>query len=443
MMAARMPSGDCRMVVVENVDHTGPTGAWAWRSLRVGLLAGLATMLGSWLLIFLIDLIPSGTLSDLFSTGMGDPFPARVVRDALSPWNRQVLAITHRGAVTTTVSYSGANFGALVMLVAVFCLVGWAVRRRMPLSLRLRALTLVAAGLCCAVITSAIAALDSYSQARTHYTHGALTYFLSALVLTFLLGAFAFGIVALLPHPLRCALRRAALLLGVCFLVAGLLLPTLAAIGATRHGTVLAHFAHASLFSAAGGGLAIPLALQLPVSLTSQFDTPFAISSDFRVAAAGDFAQWPPSRWPKLVLASVNGPSATGPFSGRLAQYAADAGPWGTVVGVFISLLVLIGIAIVTVGLCRQLQPPNILCALRLGFVQGASLALMLVVVAGLSAYETTSDGSGLHGYWGTPTASLVYSCAMLVGLCGLVAASWVGVTRIAGVRAGTAALGR
>ena len=418
-----------------DIDHRGETsqvvsGSWSW--LRVGLLAGLATVFASSLVVFLLGLIPSHAVQTLFLTGTGDPYTTRLARDVLSPWNGQFSwTFTTQGGARFKQVTSGVVFGDLLVLVAVLYGVGWFVRRKLPASLRLRALTLLATSLTCAVLTGLVAALDTYRQLGWREmppleAHDPLTYGLSALVLTLLVGAFAFGVVGLLPGSLSGALKGAALLVGVSFVVAGLLLPTCAVIDATRPDTFSAYFAYASQWSAATGGLAIPLALQAPVQLDETLGIPFLGGKSYVTPATGR----PLVRWPALVYVAVGQPR------GRLVHYAARLGVWGDALGAVITLAVVAGLVGITVGLCRRIRPQGTLAALRLGSLQGACVVLLLLPLAELSAFSVRVDfESRTSNIWGTPAWSLLYTAVVLTALCAVVAVGWSVFLRCAAVR--------
>ena len=399
----------------------------------MGVLAGVATVATSGLMIVLVDLLSSKTLRGTFSTGgRADPHLVRLARDILAPWNRQYSEAFVRAGVRQTSQSSGLVFAAVLVLCAVLALVGRQVRVHAPASLRVRLLVLTAASLTSAGAVSLVAALDSYSVALRHYSHDPLTYFSSALLLTFVIGAFAFGVVDLLPASLPAALRRAGLLLAVSFALAALVLPLFAVVNATRPGSMGAHFAQASDFSAAAGGLAVPFALQAPVSVDELLATPFLVAGDFPTAGSSvssgnvnrafDFHV----RWMSVVYAFC-GDTPVG-----LYRVAAHVGSIGTVVGTAVTITVLGALGAATLSLCRRVRPRGAHAALRLGLLQGGAIVLLLVPLALLSAYTiryVTPEGT-LRSVWGSPALALLWTSGVVLGVCTASALVWAAVAQ-------------
>jgi hypothetical protein len=383
------------------------------RWLPVGLLAGVACVVACAILLLAVDLIPSRTTRDLFATGSGNPLAVRLARDALSAWNGQ-YASPSTDPQEPSVSTSGLVFGGVLVLALVLFAIGLVVKRRMAPSLRARGPALLTTGVVCAALTAVIAAADRYSVGGVRYTHDPLVYAVSALVLTLVIGGFAFGIVALLPRVVAASLRRAALFVGVCFVVAGLLFPAFVAAGHERPGSRTEHFAHASTFSAAIGGMVIPLALQAPVSADETMAMPFAVAGDDQSTSVFDPQPFfiP---WDRLALFAYGHPHA------RLTRYAASLGPWGTATGIVLTLAVVAGLAGTTIGLCRRLRPPAVVGALALGIFQGACIALLATLLAGMSGFLVTAGApADMTALWGVPTLSLFYTAAVTMGLCGI-----------------------
>jgi hypothetical protein len=387
------------------------------RWLRAGVLAGVACVVACAVLLLAIDLIPSRTTRDLFATGSGNPLEVGLARDALSAWNGQ-YGRPSSDSQEPSLSTSGLVFGGVLVLTLVLFTIGLVVKRRVAPSLRARCLALLAAGLVCAALTAAIAAADRYTLGGVRYTHDPLVYAVSALVLTLAIGGFAFGIVALLPRVVAAALRRAALFVGLSFVVAGLLFRVFVAAGHVRPGSRTEHFAHASTYSAAIGGMTIPLALQAPVSTDMTMAVPFAVAADV-IGPPGFDNIYDPAPvsfpWDRLALTISDHPHA------RLARYAASLGPWGTATGIVLTMAVVAGLVATTVGLCRRLRPPAAVGALVLGVFQGACIALLATLLAGLSGFVVTAGApADMTALWGVPMLSLFYTAAVAMGLCGI-----------------------
>jgi hypothetical protein len=325
---------------------------------------------------------------------------------------------------------AAASWGAVIVLFAILSLVGLFVRRRVPGPLRGRSRVLLAASVTIAAVTALWAALlryntpakgppgggSGYYTAATHHYHGAASYFLAALVMTLLLGVFAFDVVGLLREPLATALHRAGALVGIAFLAFGLLFPVFVISDRLPTANSSEDFGRAAGYSAAVGGFAIPLALQAPVSVSQWMSSPW-----INPRGTSDRTS---AHWQDLAIATaIDHPQ------GRLFQYAASLGVWGSLVGALISAIILAAIAWMTIELCRRLRLVRRGACLRLGVLQGACVALLVTVATVVTALSCRiAWNSGLRSassqppdLWRTTPLGLAYSAAILIGFCAAV----------------------
>ncbi len=360
-----------------------------------------------------------GSLSIALVGGFLPPLWAQIVFSSWTPglralWNQQLREVFAVGGAVQ--EQSGLAFGGLLVLSAVIAIVGISTRRKKADDLGSRLIVLVAASLTCALLAALFAGLSGSYDGHLTSSHSPLIFFASAAVLTFVLGAFSFGVVSRLRAPLPVVLWRAALLVGVVFVVGGVALPVFAAWDSTTPGAAGAHLAQASPFSAAAGGLVIPLALQAPVSMEKDYVDPFFVAAD-----SLGVGRRQPVRAPALIAALDRRPA------GRLYQYAAAEGPAGTVVGVLITLAVLAALAAAAVSACRRQRPAGAAAALRLGLLQGGAVVVLLVPLAALSAFRgrSTEYRPPVQTFWGASAASLVYTAAVVLAVCAAAALAW------------------
>ena len=161
------------------------------RELLGGLVAGSATVFGSAVILLLLGLIPSQPLRLFFGTWFRHPVAGWMADAFLSPfWGLTTRHDVYPGGIwggadSPTWHFAGASFGALLVFVAVLCLVGIGVRRRVEGSRR-RAGTLVVAALLVAVIVAVAAAVlahtvagsdsGSWMSPKSHTTYSPLAY---------------------------------------------------------------------------------------------------------------------------------------------------------------------------------------------------------------------------------------------------------------------------
>ncbi len=390
--------------------------------LLVGLCAGVATVLGCALVLLLLGLIPSAAIRGFFGVSYGHP---------LSEWFADAFLASFWGLTTRRLLYDpggpaqtlrsvGLSFGALLVFVGVLWAVAWQVRRRIPPTLRQRAGALLVAALAAAGVVAVVAGVlghtlptvetDNYISPGGPVAYDPLSHFFGAFALTVLAGAFCFGVVGLLSPPWAAALRRAGAFVGVGFLAAGLLFPVFVVSDDLPHAKVARDFGLASGFSAAAGGLAVPLALQAPVSLKQMWSSPWV---NYSSTSDGDAAHWM-----KLAIST-----ALDHPQGRLYQHVATLGLVGSLVGAALSLAVLCALALITWGLCRGAIVRTTRRGLTLGLAQGGAIVSLLAVTLWLSSYY--SGWMGSVTYWGITAVGFVQSAVTIVLACGLAGSAY------------------
>jgi hypothetical protein len=399
------------------------------RELLGGLVTGSATAFGSAVILLLLGLIPSQPLRMFFGTWFRHPVSGWVADAFLSPfWGLTTRREVYPGLVDSPTWHivGAASFGALLVFVAVFCLIGIGVRWRVEGS-RQRASTLVVAALSVAVIVAVAAAIlahtvpgsdsGSLMSPESHTTYSLLAFFFGALALTLLVGVFCFGLAGMLRQPWRAALRRAGAFVGICFVVFGLLFPAFVVSDNLPTASILDDFGHTGEFSAAVGGLAIPLALQAPVSLTQWWNSPW-ININVNNSTSDAYSYNPnsdsyPAHWMKLAVSTT----MEHPH-GRLLQHAASLGVVGSLVGAAISVAMVCALVLVSIGLCRSAGARRMRRGLEIGILQGGSIACLLAAVLWLSNYAFGTKG--MMDYWGVTVFGAVQIVVTLILVCGL-----------------------
>jgi hypothetical protein len=394
-----------------------------------GFAAGLATIVASFTVLFLIGLIPSHSLWTFFAffgSGGHDPLTGRVSGAVLAPFNGAMhTSLRDRVGLGSTL-WTGAAFGGMLVLFAVLWLVGRELRRRLPQSLRLRALALAVASLTVAGVTAIVAALDRFSTpsvkiptndgydfmpALYHYA-SVTSFFLSALLLTLLLGVFTFGVVNLLPRPFSSVLRRAGAFVGIAFIVAGTLLPVFVVSDGLSGARVFEDMGRASLFSASFGGFVVPLALEAPVAVGQLNGSPFFSNQQFGSIGF----HWADVFWPMAAYS----PAA------RHFRIATSYGAWGWVVGAGIALAMLVALALTTVRLCRKAGVATATEGLWLGMLLGGGIALLVTLARFVTSHSANFGGAAHPGdtdFWRATGFGLAQTAVTLVVFCAAVGA--------------------
>ena len=373
-------------------------GGAAKEVLLRGLGAGAATFLASGLVLSLLGLIPLQASHGLFGVRYEHPLSDWLAGAFLGPfWGSNE---SHSEQIATARSL-GMAFGALLVFAAVLWVLGRVVRRHVPPDLRQRG----AVVLVTALLVAAGAAVTAIALSGPAMEFGPLSNATGAFVATLLLGGFCFGVVGLLPPPWGAALRRAGILVGVCFVAGGLLFPTFVVSDGLPDANVGQDFAAACPFSSAVGGLVLPLALQAPVSLTQSYDTPWQSRQ----------AAWP--HWYRLARSTVLRPHE------RLFQHASSLGVIGSLVGAALTVAVLCALVLISWGLCRRAGARSARHGLYVGLVEGTSVAALLVPVLWLSsnfAEFGAGDYAGPPTYWGITAVGLAQSLATIIVVCSL-----------------------
>lgn len=385
--------------------------------LLVGLCAGVATVLGCALVLLLLGLIPSAATRGFFGVSYGHPLSGWFADAFLAPfWGLTTRRLLYDpGGPAMTLRFAGASFGACLVFVGVLWAVGWQVRRRVPPALRQRIGTLLVAALAAAAAVAVAAGVlghalptvetDASISPGGPVAYDPLSYALGAFTLTFLAGAFSFGVIGLLSQPWAAALRRAGAFVGACFLVAGLFFPVFVVSDNLPNAKIGHDFGLASGFSAASGGLAIPLALQAPVSLKQMGSSPWV---NYSAKSDEDTAHWY-----KLAMST-----ALDHPRGRLYQHVATLGLVGSLVGAALSLAVVCALVLITWRLCRDAAVRTASRGLALGLVQGGAIVSMLAITLWLSSYYSGWKGS--ITYWGVIALGFVQSTVTIVFACGV-----------------------
>jgi hypothetical protein len=387
--------------------------------LTIGLCAGAATILACALVLLLLGLIPSQASHQFFGVWYLKPLSGWFADAVLAPF----WGVTTRPPPNGIYSM-GLSFGALLVFAAIVWAVGRRVRRRVPPALRQQSVTLLVAALVVAACAAIVAATlphtspaieGDLSRPGGAVSYGPLSHFFGAFAATLLLGAFSFGVVGLLPQPWASALRRAGALLGVCLLAGGLLFPVFVVSDGLPGANIDQDLGLASRFAAAAGGLALPLALQAPVSLAQGYVSPWASRS------ARSEENW--IHWRKLAHSTAGEHP-----DGRLYQHAASLGVLGSPAGAALTLGVACGLVFISVGLCRRAGPRTLGGGLRLGILQGIVVASLLATTLWLTSYYVRMGlprpldlrPGSMMSYWGITAVGLAQSVATILLVCGL-----------------------
>ena len=366
---------------------------------------------------------------------------------ALSPWNGGTYASwreTPREGLSVS-RWGYASWGASVVLFAILSLVGIAVRRRLPHSLRQRPLALFAASLTVAVVTALSAALLRYNTPAksppgggsgyytpvTHHYHGAPSYFVSSLLLTLLLGVFAFDVAGLLREPRASALRRAGGVVGVAFLAFGLLFPPSWSLTDCRQPTS-ARISDAPAPTPRRWG-ALPYHWLSRRRSRSRSGCPRHGSTTTARAIRP---------WPLAEPCHSHGDRSS---ERKLSEFAASLGAWGSLVGIAITAAVLAALAWATIGLCRLASAWSVArrACFRLGVLEGACVSLLVAAATVVTtfSYRITWGSapkvasSQPADVWRTTPLGLACTVVILIGFC---AVTGLGYALIMRKRAGT-----
>ncbi len=366
------------------------------RSIIVGIVGGIVTVVACFVVLLVLGLIPSKPLGDALQTDTGSS-AARLESAALRAWSLDRLTTWDTAAGAWREQRTGLAFVPLLLGAAATFAVGAVARRLIEREATQRAVLLIAFSLTCAFVVAVVSAAAGFTTKGTYggaqgvvaeIGHEPIVYFVTATLVSLSLGAFAFGVVGYLPRPLGSAVNRAGLLTGAAFLLAGLLFPVFVITGPVS-GTdaqVALDLAHASGYSAAAGGSVVPFALGARVWMGSASDSPFLpVSSSVAnyATGAGD------ARWLGLNEQLVR--NAADRMWVMVRPYGRD-GWW---VAFLLSCLALGGLAWASVSLCRAEGAHAPSAGLGLGIVQGVVVLAFLFIVSYLSrlVVDTTKQG--------------------------------------------------
>ena len=412
--------------------------------MTTGAVAGLAACGATACVLLLVDLVRCGLVSGLFGFPIIGtryslyqfPYPAgalppRLASAILAPWN----GVTHAGVGPPHSAV--AFFGADLVFAAVVAATGVVVRRCVRRSPGVRALAVLSASLATGALVAVSGAILRYDwpmrvagvastgarflRPGSHWSHGPLSFGVAAFLLALLLGAFAFGLVGCLPAPYGRALRHAGIVVGACFMAFGLLFAVFVVSDRLPGASLSDGLGQASMYSSAVGGMALPLAMQAPVSIDQSHDSPFLNPNATTWANT--------VHWTRLVYPLAIGAHPRGPH--RLLEIGGLLGGYGRAAALAIALAVAAGLAWAAIALCKGERVSGPLRGVRLGALQGLSIGLLAALVGRLTSRSVGATGHGssqlgglpARDLWGTPTTSVLSTLAAVVALCALAGA--------------------
>jgi len=411
------------------------------RYLYVGLLAAVATILFAWAAVMLVGLIPSDAIVGAFDLQLREelvttdvPADQLVIQSLLGPWGGDQeyhLPWADPGGGVVVWS-TGLRFFPLIVLTLVFAGVGLAVRGLVAPRLWPRFCTLLVATITSAVLLAILAAALGHSVTigTNDYTvdvsYVAGSFFWRGLLLTFILGAFSYGVVGALPAYLSTSLWRAAVVVVVPFVLVGVLAPAFVASGTAvyraREGEspsvydTGAAFGQAARLSAGTGAASLPLAL----GAKATFEAGSSFSPLHSGYVPGAESGGDVFRWAKLqhrLEASKDG---------RIMSYADPFGFWGKLAAVIYALLIVCLWVVVVIDDLRRKGAPKALDGLVAEVVTGLCAAVLFVLVGALatqkvgipgSASQLTSMAWGVTGSAYTQTFFELLGIAVVVGI--------------------------
>jgi hypothetical protein len=213
--------------------------------------------------------------------------------------------------------------------------------------------------------------------------------FISTFVVMIVIGGFTFGVVGLLPRMAHRALKRAALLIGVVFLV---IAAAWSVFVITDHRVAypLYDAAVASTYSPAVASAVLPSAFGAPLHFTAYAA---AVMLNGHYGALSDYMR-------------SHG-------KGYLWDYAEGAGlpgGWAALAGLVFELAMLALVLVIALRHCRSMRAATLMGGLTSGAAQGASIALLSVPLVLLSRYSSSWSGpeSSGHDWMGITTSWLL-----------------------------------
>jgi hypothetical protein len=376
------------------------------RAAVLGTITAAVTIIASAAVLLLAGLVHS----DAIQVIVGAKFAreerlgtaGRVARALFAPWTGS--GVWHDTASSSRGSYVGLALVATVVVVLVLSGCGYAVRRIVEKRLLPRCISLVAAALTAAAVLAITAAAYHYTV-RLVYDEGgsgSLRYgfspgvvFISTLVVMVVIGAFAFGVVGLLPRMAHVALRRAALLVGVIFVFAAAAWSVFV-ITDHRVAYPLYDAAVASTYSPAVASAVLPSAFGAPLHFTADAAS---VMLNGHYDALNDYMR-----------------SHGKGYLWDYAKGAGLAGGWAALAGIVFVLAMLALVLVVALRHCRSMRVATLIGGLTSGAAQGASIALLSVPLVLLSRYSSSwssSESSG-HDWMGITTSWLLLSMVII-----------------------------
>ena len=404
------------------------------RALIVGLIAAAATIVVSWVVVFVLGLIPSEAVQGALGMKLvqSEPFSfgARLVRALFAPWNSAVWVRVMDARYGST----GVLLFPALIVSAVTVVVGLMVRQLVGATMRSRLTALLVAalaggsfvGLCAAVLTYSvtfhIAGGDegsaSVANVVYHFSHRGGALFLSVFVITLVVGAFSYGVVGLLPRQFASAARSGGLYVAIPLVVVGVLFPFAVVARSVSHVTGgTSAFWNGSQYSAGVASATVPLAYGAKAALQPQGSlTPFL--AGYSTKSGRDMY-----RWTKLQKYMVKH------GSGRVWGYAGAYGTTWKLLGILLALLMVAAWAYVVVLHVVSLGAPRSVDGLRLGLIAGVAGAIAVYVVTGLAkyTYSFTAD-TPQRLVWGVTGSAATQAAGLMLlvgGVTGLVYAAY------------------
>jgi len=431
-----LQAGEAPARLEENVvDNVGPVPAdqdrvagllrdlWSDAYVRIGVFVGAATLALTWLITFVLGLIPV----PLFQVTMlapyaksGSPFNYRwwAVWSLLGHFGGSVhltlgVNASLLGLGEGSLSANLTGFVPLMILIGVMVLVGRYARSMFADSLGTRLKVLLSASVTMALIAGLVAVLGGYTiaaaslsggsaslGARYAVGFGVLSFLLRTLLMTLSIGAFTLGVVELLPVPHRAALKSAARFALWPALAACLVFPLVVGVYGVRladatdsngPGARTAFMSVATLLSPAVGGAVVPMSFgsQATVGVSSA-DLSVLDKAEGIAGAAGVGGL-------SSIVSSGDVVGVLKSFSaGRIFKYASYLGTTGNL-GAFVIVVAVLAFWVSAVRrYLGVMGSPNGRTGLRVGAYFGLVSAIVVALLALLLTLHLNVQASAL-----------------------------------------------
>lgn len=417
------------------VDNVGPVPAdqdrvagllrdlWSDASVRIGVFVGAATLALTWLVTFVLGLIPI----PLFQVTMLAPYAKSGSPFHYRWWAVWSLLGHFGGSVHLTLGVNASLLGLgkgslsanltglvpLMILIGVMVLVGRYARTMFVDSLAARVKVLLSASVTMALIAGLVALLGGYTiaaaslagggtslGARYTVSFGVLSFLLRTLVMTLSIGAFTLGVIELLPIPHRAALKNAARFALWPALAACLVFPLVvgvygvklaAATDSSGPGARSAFMSVATLISPAVGGAVVPMSFgsQATVGVSSA-DLGVLDKAEGAAESAGVGGL-------SSIVSSGDVVGALKSFSaGRIFKYASYLGTTGNL-GAFVIVVAILAFWVSAVRrYLGVMGSPNGKTGLRVGAYFGLVSAILVALFALLLTLHLNVQASAL-----------------------------------------------